>query len=387
MALDAAIGGTVAAPQVNGTVTLAGGEIEDFTQGVHLTDLAATLQASGQTIRIASFTGHAGAGTIGASGSIGLQGAMPIDIVLTMRNARALASDRLTADLDADLTLRGDVQGALAASGTIAIQRATINIPEHLPSSVAVLNVRLAGQKPPPPPAPGATIRLDLTLTTPGQIFVRGRGLDAVLGGTLHVAGTSAAPQLSGGFQMARGTFSLAGTTLNFTRGKVGFDGTGATHKIDPSLDFEADVATTNSSTVDATGRRLRQRAEDHLRPARRSLPQDEVLSQLLFGQQRQGPWVRSNTRQIVAALADLTGTTNVGQPAGPGAQGAGAGPALPSAAPPPRAARPWPVRAARPPRSRPGRYVANGVYVGAKQGTSRLADARRRWRSTSSRG
>ena len=32
-----------------------------------------------------------------------------------MRNARALASDRLTADLDADLAVRGDVQGALAA--------------------------------------------------------------------------------------------------------------------------------------------------------------------------------------------------------------------------------------------------------------------------------
>ena len=42
-----------------------------------------------------------------------------------------------------------------------------------------------------PPPKPGAVIRLDLQLDTPGQIFVRGRGLDAVLGGSLHVAGTT----------------------------------------------------------------------------------------------------------------------------------------------------------------------------------------------------
>ncbi len=117
---------------------------------------------------------------------------MPVDLHVTMRNARPLASDRLTADLNADLAVRGDLGGALAAAGKIAIQRATINIPEHLPASIAVLPVRIAGAaacRRRPSPAP--SIRLDLTLDTPGQIFVRGRGLDAVLGGSLHVAGTA----------------------------------------------------------------------------------------------------------------------------------------------------------------------------------------------------
>ena len=35
---------------VTGGITLTGGEVQDFTQGVHLTDLAATLQGAGHTI-------------------------------------------------------------------------------------------------------------------------------------------------------------------------------------------------------------------------------------------------------------------------------------------------------------------------------------------------
>ena len=42
--------------KINGTVTLANGEIEDFGQGVHLTALAATIRATGETVRIASLS-------------------------------------------------------------------------------------------------------------------------------------------------------------------------------------------------------------------------------------------------------------------------------------------------------------------------------------------
>jgi translocation and assembly module TamB len=362
--LDAAIAGTLAAPLVNGSVTLAGGEVEDFTQGVHLTDLAATLRATGDTVRIASLTGRAGAGTIAASGSVGLQGQLPVDITLTMRHARALASDRLTADLDADLAVRGEVQGALAATGKISILRATINIPEHLPASIAVLNVRVAGQPPPPPPKPGAVIRLDLTLDTPGQIFVRGRGLDAVLGGSLHVGGTTTAPQVSGGFTMQHGTFSLAGTTLTFSRGKVSFDGAGANDKIDPSLDFEADAVSSNvTAMLLVGGYASKPKITLSSSPP---LPQDEVLAQLLFGQSAKnlGPFQYA---EIAAALADLSGATNVGNPLDRVRKGlgldrlsVGGSSSTASSASNTSATT---IQA--------GRYVANGVYVGAIQGTS----------------
>ncbi|WP_158743768.1 translocation/assembly module TamB domain-containing protein [Acidisphaera sp. L21] len=363
VSLDAGVNGTVAAPQVSGTVTLANGEVQDFGQGVRVTALAATIQGSGQTIRIASLTGKAGNGTISASGTVGLQGAMPVDIALTMRNARPLASERLTADLDADLAVRGDVEGMLSASGKIAIRQANINIPEHLPVSVAVLPVRIAGVPPPAPPKPGPVIRLDLQLDTPGQIFVRGRGMDAVLGGGLHVGGTTAAPQIIGGFDMRRGTFSLAGTTLTFARGKVSFVGAGVTNKIDPSLDFEADSATsTGTAMLIVSGYASAPKITLSSSPPS---PQDEVLAQLLFGRSTKelGPFQYA---EIAAALADLSGTTSgASNPlegvrkglgldrlsVGGGASGGSGGSSAAT------------IEA--------GKYVANGVYVGAKQGTT----------------
>ena len=363
VSLDAGVNGTLAAPQVNGTLTLANGEVQDFTQGVRISDLAATIQGTGDTIRIARFTGKAGPGTISAGGNVGLQGTMPVDLTLTMRNARPLASDRLTADLDADLAVRGDVSGEFGVTGKIAIQRAEINIPEHLPSSVAVLPVRIAGAPPPPPPKPGAVIRLDLHLDTPGQIFVRGRGLDAVLGGSLAVAGTTAAPQVTGAFTMRRGTFSLAGTTLTFSKGRVGFNGAGVTNTIDPSLDFEADSAMTSGTAMLIVGGYAS--APKITLSSTPPLPQDEVLAQLLFGRSAKelGPFQYA---EIAAALADLSGTTSgASNPlegvrkglgldrlsvGGGTAGGSGGSSAATLEA---------------------GKYVANGVYVGAKQGTT----------------
>ena len=366
VALDVGVNGTVAAPQVNGTVTLANGEVDDFGQGVRLTALAATIRATGDTVRIASLTGRAGPGTLSASGSVGLHGTMPVDITLTLRNAQPLASERLTANLEADLTLRGDVQTMLAASGKIAIRSASINIPEHLPASVAVLPVRIAGAPPPAPSKPGAVVRLDLQLDTPGQIFVRGRGVNAVLGGGLHVAGTTTAPQVSGSFTMKNGTFSLAGTTLTFSRGKVGFDGAGVTDKIDPSLDFEADSPTSSGTAMlIVSGYASAPKITLSSSPP---LPQDEVLAQLLFGRSAKelGPFQYA---EIAAALADLSGTTsNASNPlegvrkglgldrlsvGGGAATGSGSSSTSSAAT----------IEA--------GKYVANGVYVGAKQGTS----------------
>jgi len=367
--LDAAVTGTAAAPRVAGTATLAGGELQDFGQGVRITDLAASLRADGDSVRIVSLQGRAGPGTVAASGTVGvLAPGLPVDLVVTLRNARPLASDRLTADLDADLTLRGPATGALQAAGTIVVRRAEIRIPERLPATVAVLDVRRPGQRPPARPAPGAggAIGLDLAVSVPRAVFVRGRGVDAELSGDLRIRGSSTAPQVGGGLEMRRGTISVAGTTLTFSRGKVGFDGTGVTGKIDPTLDFAADSnAGAVTATLGITGYASRPVIKLTSVP---ELPQDEVLAYLLFKRSAKelGPF---QLAEIAAAVADLTGVGGgVGNPlervrkglgldrlsvgggggTDSGGSGAGSGPSVEA-----------------------GRYVGNGVYVGAKQGTT----------------
>ena len=360
--LDAAVTGTAAAPRVGGTATLAGGEVQDFGQGVRITDVAASLRADGDTVRIISLQGRAGPGTVAASGTVAvLTPGLPVDLAITLRNARPLASDRLTADLDADLTVRGPATGALQAAGTILVRRAEIRIPERLPATVAVLDVRRPGQRPPVQATPGGGIGLDLQVNVPRAVFVRGRGVDAELSGELRVRGSSTAPQVGGGLEMRRGTISVAGTTLTFTRGKVGFDGTGVTGKIDPTLDFAADsLAGTVTATLGITGYASKPVIKLTSTP---ELPQDEVLAYLLFKRSAKelGPF---QLAEIAAAVASLTGVGGgVANPlegvrkslgldrlsvGGGSGSGAGSGPSVEA-----------------------GRYVGNGVYVGAKQGTT----------------
>ncbi len=362
LALDATVGGTTAAPRIDGAVTLDHGEVQDFVQGVRLTDVTARLAASGDTVRIESLSAHAGAGTLSASGSVGVLAAgVPVDLRLRADHARPLASDLLTATLDMDLRVHGEAAGEMLASGRIFLRQADINIPNGLPPSVAVLRVRRPGDRPPPPPsaAPPAVVRLAIEVDAPNGLFVRGHGLDSELGGTLKVGGTSAAPQIDGGFQMRRGTISVAGTTLTFSKGEVGFDGSGVTNKIDPTLDFVAD---SNSGSVTATltvgGYADAPKITLSSVP---DLPQDEVLAHLLFGTSVKD-LSAIQIAEIASALAELSGVTGGGgDPLGAvrkglgldrlsvgGASGSGTGATVEA-----------------------GRYVARGVYVGAKQATS----------------
>ncbi len=360
LVLNADASGTFATPRIDGALTLTKGEVQDFVQGIRMTDIDAHLTEAGDTLQIQTFTAKAAPGTVSLDGSIGvLAPGLPIDIHVHARNARPLASDLLTATLDADLSIHGQAQTGLDASGKITVRRADINIPNSLPPNVAVLNVRRPGQKPAPPASAtaSAAVNLDLILSAPQNIFVRGHGLDAELGGRITIAGSSVAPQIGGGFQLRRGDISVAGTTLNFSKGQVGFDGTGVTGKIDPTLNFTADSTSGGvTATLAVTGYADAPKITLSSVP---DLPQDEVLAHLLFGQSMKD-LTAIQIAQIASALAELSGVTN-GDPLAWARKrlgldrlsvSAGAGTTTGAT-----------VEA--------GRYVAPGVYVGAKQSTS----------------
>ncbi len=169
LALDATISGTIAAPRIDGEVTLADGEVQDFAQGLRLTGITARLAEAGDTLTIQNFSAKAGPGTIALTGSVGvLAPGLPVDLHFTANNARPLSSDLLTAFIDADISVKGQAAGDMQAGGKIFIRRADINIPNALPPSVAVLNVRRPGYKPPPPrTTPPGVIHLDIAVDAP----------------------------------------------------------------------------------------------------------------------------------------------------------------------------------------------------------------------------
>jgi len=282
--IDADIDGTLAAPGARGTLALSSGDFQDYARGVHLRDISATLQADGTQLTLQQLTAHAGPGTIAIKGTLGLrQPDMPVMLRLSARSAQPLASDLLTATVDMDLTLTGTLPRSLSASGTVHVDRADINVPNALPQTVEVLQVLRPGQAPPAPPAEAlGRVSMDLTVDAPRAVFVRGRGLNVELGGRLHVGGSDADPDISGGFDLRNGTDNLAGATLNFTSGTVTFNGTGLKREIDPTLEF---VATSGSggvtSTLTVSGYADAPVITLSSTP---EMPQDEILSHLLFG-------------------------------------------------------------------------------------------------------
>jgi translocation and assembly module TamB len=310
--LDAKIGGSYAAPRVTGGGTLANGEFQDYARGLRLNDIAATVKADGSRILLTQLTAQAGKGTISGSGSIDLSApGMPVDMALTAKDARPIASDLITATMSGDVKLTGHLRTAMTLSGKVQVTGGEINLPENFPPQVAVLNVRRRGEKRQPPPAPQSKTMLDIAMSTTGPIFVRGHGMDADMGGGVQVGGTTTAPVVSGGFRMNRGTFSVAGQTLDFTTGRVRFDGTGVRGGLDPTLDF---VAQTVSGGVTATltvgGYASAPKITLSSTPP---LPQDEIVAHLLFQQsvKQLTPLQLASIAQAAASMGGIAGGFN----------------------------------------------------------------------------
>jgi translocation and assembly module TamB len=345
------ISGTPRTPQAAGTITLDGGSVQNIGSGLNLTKISALIEAQGQSLTLQRFSATAGQGTITGQGTLGLEGDMPVDLALNASAASPVISDLVTEALDASVTLKGAVRGPLALAGTIDIDKAEINIPHGLPPNIANLPIINEGETPPPPPAPPPPISLSLDIRAKSHIFIRGDGLFAELGGHIRLGGTLAAPDPQGRFTMVRGNFNLAGKSLRFTSGSIGFSGNG----FEPTLNLVASASSAQVSDASLTVGGTASKPTVTL-SSTPPLPSDEVLAQLLFGQSASS-LTPFQAASLAAALAQISGVG--GGLANPldkvrsalgldelSLGGTGSGP----------------------PTLQAGRYVAPGVYVGASQ-------------------
>jgi translocation and assembly module TamB len=345
--------GALPEPALAGEVRLADASIDDAVLGLRLAGIGGRFVARGDAIAIEGLTARAGDGTLALGGTLRpLAPGLPLDLTLAAREATLALADRATVRLSADLRLAGDT-GALAATGRIDVARAEILLPERLPADVVDLPVRVAGEAPPaPPPAADSPIALDIAVEAPRAVFVRGRGVDAELGGSVRLGGTAAAPDLTGAFGLRRGEISILAQRIAFRRGALDFDGAAG---IDPALDFEAATTAGDITAIvrvggTATAPRITLGSEPEV-------PQDEVLARLLFGRS-QATLTPVQLLQLAQAAAELTG---VG-PSGPGIldrvrRGLGLDRLTVGT-----------DQATGGPTVEAGRYLADGVYLGARR-------------------
>src|SRR5699024_5444667 len=118
--------------------------------------------------------------------------------------------------------------------------------------------------------------RLDVVVSAPRRIFVRGRGLDAEMGGHLRVRGPITGVSAVGGFELIRGRLSILGKRIDFDSGTITLTGS-----LDPTIDLVAHSDAGDTTVViTVTGRASDPKIVFSSQPA---LPQDEVLAQLIF--------------------------------------------------------------------------------------------------------
>ncbi|HWU62407.1 MAG TPA: translocation/assembly module TamB domain-containing protein [Ensifer sp.] len=306
---DISASGALTSPKLGGTIRLASAGVALPRQNLNLTGMDGTITLDGNTARIAGLSAKiANGGSVSVVGTVGIAtgSGFPADLTIKLTNAVYVDGDLVNAKQSGDLVLKGPLTGGAELSGTIRVVQAAITIPEKIPASLAELDVKhknaprqvVVQTKEMTPDAPNgasgsSAIRLSLDVQAPNQIFVRGRGVDAELGGTLHITGTSAAPSVAGAFKMIRGRLEILGKRLDFASGTIGFGG-----GLVPTLDLNAtSTASAATITVTVSGAANDPEIVFSSSPA---LPQDEVLAQLIFNRS-----LSSLTPFQIAQLAD----------------------------------------------------------------------------------
>lgn len=286
-------GGSLSAPVVSASLTTDGAGFVDPQARLRLNDIRLSASIADNTLRVETLSAAlATGGSVSASGTVDLTGDLPADLSINLNDARYADGELVTANLAGRLTVAGPLLRDPLIAGTVTVNRAELVVPENLAAASDVADVShrnasadvrrtiekaLPERGAPVPTARPSVPRLDVRINAPARIFVRGRGLDAELGGTVRLTGPVTGVSPSGGFEIIRGRLSILGQRITFDSGRVTLIG-----DLDPYVDFTATTPGTDITvTIRVTGRVSDLSIRFTSQP---ELPQDEVLARLIFG-------------------------------------------------------------------------------------------------------
>ncbi|MCB1397628.1 MAG: translocation/assembly module TamB domain-containing protein [Rhodobacter sp.] len=273
----------------------------------HLDGLVARVQLDGESL-------SGGRGHI--EGTITLDDRFAADLDLRVTDLQIQQPRLFTARLNGEATLTGPMSQAATVRGAIDVSEAEILIPNsplarqgfrlvglsHVGEDADSRRTREAagiatgtsyGREPRP-------LRLDLSLNAPGRIFVRGRGLDAELGGTLRLGGTTHDVVPAGSFGLIRGRLDLLGNRFTLTDGSASMVGS--------FMPVVSLTATTESDGVQTSVTLAGHANSPEITfSSVPELPQDEVLARLVF-RRSLASLSPFQAAQLALSLATLTG-------------------------------------------------------------------------------
>lgn len=311
--IDLQFAGTLAEPAIDGRVALGDGHYENLETGTVLSQMEVVARPSASAIVIERASARDGGdGTIAASGRVDFGGdeLVTLDLSAHFREALLIRRDELIASISGNLSLTGSTADRLV-SGQLRVDEAEIRLVGGLPPNVVDLDVVEKGKGTAPTEsravaAPSRT-RLDVRIDMPRRIFVRGRGLDSEWGGELTVRGTTATPLVEGELRPVRGRYDFVGKFFTLRQGSITFTGE---EEVNPSLDLSAERERDDlTAIIRVAGTARRPKISIESMPA---LPQDEVLSRVLFNKGT-GRLSAAEALRLSQAIAMLSGVSDGG--------------------------------------------------------------------------
>uniref|UniRef100_UPI0013DB2C84 translocation/assembly module TamB domain-containing protein n=1 Tax=Sandarakinorhabdus rubra TaxID=2672568 RepID=UPI0013DB2C84 len=302
------LSGTLGDPRVAGRLRVTGGRVEAPLLGAVATAVAAEARFTASRLEFINFTGTSGQGRISGAGTIDLSfdRGFPMDIRMTVTNAAILGRDDMTATGSGNIRIATDEYGGVV-SGTLDLSRATYQVGRTSVADVPVMvvterNTRLLGRRVVQYVPPTRWL-YNLTIKANNRLMVNGMGIASEWQADVRLRGAANAPELFGRVQLVRGDYDFAGKRFQLTRGDIRFLGG---YPPDPVLAVTAENSGNGFTallTIEGTAQRPQIKFSSV--PA---LPEDEVLSRVLFGASITD-LSAPEAIQLAAALTSLRGS------------------------------------------------------------------------------
>ena len=305
--------GSLGNPQVRGSLAGDALRVQSVLTGTDVRQVRARGRFSGSRLQLTSFAGTApNGGSVTGSGIVDLAdmrgGRGPrIDLRIAARDAEILDMATMGATVTGPLRIVSDGVGGTIA-GRLRVNEARWRLgaageSADLPN-ITTREINLPGDIA-PPTAPGAPWRYLIDAVAPGGIEVDGMGLDSEWSGEIVLRGTTSDPRIGGTARIVprQGFYSFAGTRFEITRGVIDFDESAPP---DPQIDLLAEANDVGSIDVQVRVAGSASRPEISF-SSTPSLPDEEILAQLLFGGSIAN-LSATDALQLASALSSLQG-------------------------------------------------------------------------------
>ncbi|MCP1468750.1 translocation and assembly module TamB [Sphingobium sp. OAS761] len=276
--------GTLGDPRITGQLATDNATINSPVTGMRLRQVRARAAFSGAQLVFSSFAATAqNGGSVTGTGRFTFNGiaGVGMDLALQADNAALLERDDIAATVTGPITLRSDGVGG-TVGGDLVLNRsrftlgraaAVAAIPEL---KVVEINRRGDEIERVRTNVPWA---LAIKARARNRLMVTGLGLDSEWRADLDIGGTVTAPVVGGRAELVRGGYEFAGRRFDLREGHIQFD---RRTPVNPTLDISAQADVSDlSATIHVGGTGLQPDISFTSIPA---LPQDELLSRILFG-------------------------------------------------------------------------------------------------------